>query len=542
MNAEGYLALWYGLASIVTWFGLHSESFVFLGRLQKEERAERGILIVQLVASWIVILAPAYLYENRMTVLADIVEPNMLTVGVSMLLLVLAGLLIPYTFHLQQEQNALGATLAMIVSIATLVAFALVVVVVLPLEVAQCPCDVGFYGTNCQETCILNKLVCSGHGECGSSGCVCDERFSGEFCQGCVNEFLYETNCSTCRDGYSLLFDCTRCETGRDPGTDCQDCVAGYELNVTGAPCTECKSFYFKPSALPSRQSYNEFLRVGSDQCTPCPEGRGTVCSGHGICQHYKTIGTDGTMLREDASGQCQCEEGYFGPPCDPIPAYDGENTESICNGHGSPTIVYEQEDIFQSYKETVCTCDDSFFPTNSAAGSACTEKRNELGDTVSCVYGYRLIDGACVACNGGGFFQACNSARGGGFCDEKGACQCSVTYDPLGNGGYTGADCKTCANNFYRNAAANDPLRCVPCPAAIGPSVEQACGGKGFCITAERIQHWTDGFGTDTDSDSYAAYSATVETVVDLGDLPSYTGQCLCRSGFSNIIGGSCN
>ena len=110
------------------------------------------------------------------------------------------------------------------------------------------------------------------------------------------------------------------------------------------------------------------------------------------------------------------------------------------------------------------------------------------------------------------------------------------MNYDQGGSGGYSGLDCKDCAPNFYSTTG-----RCKPCPEAYGPLVQQACGGKGFCITATRIQHWMDGLGTDTDADSYAAYSAQVDTVFDLGDLSQYAGQCLCRSGYSVGLDGSC-
>lgn len=542
MNEEGLLACWYALASLVCFFGLHSDNFVFLKRISKEERAERGVLLVHLLASWVVILCPSYLYENRMTVLQDIVEPNLLTVGIGILLLLLAGLLIPYTFHLENEKNRLGATISFVLSIAVLVFFSLLIVVVIPLEVAQCPCADGYYGEDCQGSCFFNNVICSGHGSCGDNGCVCDERFQGEFCNSCTNQFLYESDCTSCRDGYSLLFDCTRCETGRDPATDCQQCIEGYDLNATGASCSECLPFYFKPSALPSRESYNEFLRVGSDQCTKCPEKDGKVCNGHGECQHYRSFSNDGKELKEDANGRCVCEDGFFGDLCDRVPGFDMENTESICNGHGSPTALYEQTEIFQTYTGLVCTCEEGFFPTESSEETACSEEHNDLGNTIACVYGYQLIDGQCQPCPGGGFLQACNAGRGGGFCDDTGTCQCSLNYDPLGNGGYAGFDCKSCANNFYQNSQADDPLRCAPCPSALGPSVEQACGGKGYCITQGRINHWKEGLGTDTDSDSYAAYAALVDTVIDLGELDNYIGQCLCRSGFSNILGGSCN
>ena len=247
---ELYLLFWYLAVSISSWFALHSESFVFLKRLRKEVRAERGVLLVQLVATWLLVIAPSYLQENSMSVFRDIVEPNLLTIGISMLLLVLAALFIPYSFHLRQEKNELGSSIAFLLSIAALIVFAIILIVVLPLEVAQCPCLEGFYGTNCEKSCLdTSGVICSGHGQCTSTGCVCEERFKGNLCDSCINEYVYDSNCSSCRFGYSLTFDCTRCEVGRDPATDCQLCVDAYVNNNNSSVCDECKAFFFKPSA-----------------------------------------------------------------------------------------------------------------------------------------------------------------------------------------------------------------------------------------------------------------------------------------------------
>jgi len=534
---ELFLLLWYLGVSLVSWLALHSESFVFLRKISKEVRAERGILLVQLVATWIVVIAPSYLQENSMGVLRDIVEPNLLTVGLSMLMLVLAALFIPYTFHLRQEKNYLGATISLVLSIAALVVFAILLVVVLPLEVAQCPCLEGFYGTNCDKSCLDNSgVICSGHGKCTSTGCLCEERFQGDLCDSCINEYLYESDCSSCRFGYSLTFDCTRCEVGRDPATDCQVCVDAYVNTNNSFVCDECKAFFFKPSALPSRESYNAFLRVGSDECTACPEKNGLVCSGHGQCQHYQ-LATEEGILGDDANGRCECVEGYFGEYCDRIWGYDGLNAESICNGHGTPIATYEQVELYEEFTEIVCKCEDGFAPS-AAAENACSEAVNDIGQITGCIYGYYLAqNGTCIACPGGGFLQGCNAGRGAGTCSEEGTCTCFVNYDQGGSGGYIGADCEECAPNFYQDGTGI----CKPCPQAYGPLVQQACGGKGFCITATRTQHWMDGLGTDTDADSYAAYSAQVDTVVDLGELSQYLGQCLCRSGYSQGLDGSC-
>ena len=536
-----YLFGWYLSVSLVSWFALHSDSFVFLKKMNENVRAERGILLVQLVATWLVIVSPSFTQENSMTVLKDIVEPNMLTVGFSMLALILASLFIPYTFHLREEQNTLGASVSFFFSIAALFTFAIIVIVVLPLEVSQCPCLDGYYGTRCDQSCFDSSgVICSGHGRC-NNGCVCDDKFQGDLCNACINEYSYESNCSTCRFGFSLTFDCTKCEVGRDESTNCQSCMDSYVDNNNSNVCADCKAFYFKPSALPSRESYNAFLRVGSDECTSCPIRNNVVCSGHGVCSHWQLV-VDGVPLKENANGRCTCQEGYFGDYCDRIPAFDGENTESICNGRGQPIATYEQVELYEEYKETICECNDGYAPSSSS-DDACSNKVNSFGQTTGCVYGYYLNEEntTCKPCAGGGFLQSCNSGRGGGICQEDGTCKCFLNYDKSGNGGYSGEDCKSCAPNFFKDKTSADPEQCVPCPAAFGSTVQEACNGRGYCITEERIEHWKDGLGTDTDSDSYAAYSVAVDTVVDLGTLKNYIGTCLCRSGYTVGIDGSC-
>lgn len=522
---------WYVAVLFAAFFAINSDSFVFL----KKQQDARGTLLVPLLGTWIVISSSAFLQENTLSVWTDIVLANPFSVVTGFLLLLLAGLFIPYTFHLRKEKNTLGATIAFGLSLGSLILFFLLVTVLLPLEIANCPCLNGFYGNECQYSCFNEGVICSGHGQCTATGCACDDRFQGTFCDSCENQFLYSTDCSTCRSFYSLTFDCTKCEVGRDPSTDCQLCLPAYKNNNASA-CNECKAFYFKPSALPSRESYNAFLRVGSDECTACPERSGEVCGGHGLCQHFQLELPDGGILGDDASGRCSCEDGYLGEYCDRIAGFDGENTESICNGRGTPLITYESVDLYEEFKETVCECDEGYAPSTSA-DDACSRKIDDLGETIGCIYGHFLSEnGTCIACPGGGFLQGCNAGRGGGTCSEDGACTCFVNYDPSGTGGWSGEGCKDCAPNFYE-----DNLLCRPCPGAVGPLVQQACGGKGFCITQDRIQHWMNGLGTDTDSDSYAAYEFAVDLVVDLGDLNQYVGQCLCRSGFTVGLDDSC-
>ena len=536
-----FLFLWYLLLTVVSFVSLHSDSFVFLQKINKEVRAERGILLVQLIATWLLILVPSYVYDNTLQVWKDIVEPNVGTVSLLALCLVLASLLIPYNFHLRREGNNFGASLTLLLVVLSFVAFAIILVVVLPLEVRACRCKDGYFGVNCENSCFSSdNKICSGHGTCSDGGCVCDERFTGTLCDSCINEYLYSSDCSTCRNGYSLLLDCTACSVGRDKNDDCQSCIDSY-IDKNTSDCVECQPFFFKASSLPSRSSYNAFLKVGSDVCQPCPNLNNKVCNGHGTCNHYQ-LEVDGVKLAEDASGLCDCDAGYAGPFCERIPGFDLENTESICNGNGDAYAVFEvpEGQFFEEYKELLCECDNGWYPTFSSADSACSEKQDVFGAATECVYGYYLNVNTtrCLACPGGGFLQGCNAINQGGYCLEDGTCQCQINYSPTGNGGYKGDDCKTCADNFYK-----ENNKCRPCPRANGPLVTDSCSGKGYCMTEERIEKWKASFGHDTTSaDSYHVYQSSVDEAVSLENLNQYIGKCLCKSGYSNILDGSCN
>ena len=547
---ELYILGWYLLVTIVSFFALHSDSFVFLKKIRSEVRAERGILLVQLIASWLVILAPSYLFKNTLNVLRDIVEPNTGTVAVLLLCLMLAGLLIAYTFHLRTEGNGFASVVTLIIALLSLVSFVVLLVVVIPLEIAPCACKYGFYGSGCESSCSIDGQICSGHGTCNPLlGCQCDDRFQGKLCDGCINMYMYETNCESCHDGYSLLDQCTKCSIGRDRLSDppCSKCLSSYLQTNSSDECTDCTAFHFKPSNLPSRESYNSFLAAGgSDVCTPCPSVNNEVCNGHGTCSHWQSLQDDGSILGIDASGLCDCDIGYFPPLCERIPGYDLENSESICNGHGEAYAVYEVQDgNYEQFKELLCKCSDDYYPTFSPLDTACSEKRDAFGGVVECIYGYYLnttLD-TCFPCAGGGFLSGCNSNRQGGYCTSEGECICSLSYGALGAGGYVGEDCKKCDLNFYKDSLAEDPERCTPCPRTFGPLITDACNsGKGYCVTEGRIKKWIEGFGHDTSADSYHAYENSVEVVVGLENLQNYLGQCLCKSGFSTILDGSCN
>jgi len=579
------ILLWYLLVGIGCWVGLHSDIFVYTKK-KNEVKSNRGILIVFMVASWLVIIAPAYTESNTMNLIDDVVLPNLTSVGSALLCLTASGIGISYTFHNSVEGNNIAAWSSFIVVVACFTSFVAIILVIIPLEVERCDCLYGYWGESCENSCYDpdNGAICAGHGTCNQdTGCICDGNFDNGLtatCDICINRYSYASNCTSCELGYSLTFLCTKCESGRDIEKDCTECLDSYWVDPDGVynnpltgTCTVCKPNYYKPSALPSRGSYNEFLQFGGDSCIECPKKDNLICGGHGQCQDFWQPYTAGefrpdeivingiSLLGLDASGDCICEVGYGGKACDVAPGYDLYNTESICNNNGFAFSVYEQleDNIFETYKEYACDCNDGYSPSFTTSVDSCSCILDETGTFCEdCVYGYFLNStgsasgGICQQCPGGNFLQGCNAGRGAGFCSSiTGLCTCRISYDENGYGGYVGVDCKTCAPNFYRVRLSKfyidatdkgdmDPEKCAVCPGATGETVQQACGG-GYCITTERLNLWEADLNSEN-IDSYLAYSILVDTPKTITELRNFIGTCQCRSGFSvNPITGTC-
>ena len=205
-----------------------------------------GTLFVHMITMWLVIFGPTFTEENTLTFYDHIFKPNMMSLAISLTSLIVAGIAAGMFVEGGFQKNSVGQYIFTGVSVGCLIMYVVVVVVVMPVNVNQCKCLYGYYGSECEQSCFgNNNFICSGHGTCSVSGCICEDRFQGLTCNACINEYNYETNCSACNQGYSLTFQCTKCTTGRDPTDNCQSCLEGYledlQYNSPELGCTVCK-------------------------------------------------------------------------------------------------------------------------------------------------------------------------------------------------------------------------------------------------------------------------------------------------------------
>ena len=563
-----YALIWY-LACLAMCLILprpfHSLNVFMKYGLNKKEALQRIPLDYLVITTWIVIIAPVET-KNTLDFFTDIVLKNLALVLASSFTLFIGSLFSGFS---RRAGDPFSRLLFRILFVGSLVGCFLLFDVYLPGSIKNCPCAPGYYGDECDGSCWgPNGEICNGNGECGSSGCVCEGNFAGTYCETCINKYIYDSGCTRCESGWSLTFRCTRCNEGRDQAQDCQACLPSYWTDPSGTyndaesgECTICKPNFFVPSALPSRNSYNDFIQYGGT-CTACTPLQGQytfteseICQGHGTCQHFWTetdlpetsggvIELEGTkVLGREASGQCTCTTGYSGPHCDRSPGYDLSTTASICNGQGAPMPKWINTEMYETYDKLLCVCEDTHGPSLSNSDDACSCILNQTGSGCSeCVYGYWLDSNKdCNACpgpgpRGGGFLQGCNAARGAGTCDSAGVCHCIVSYDPFGPGGYTGVDCTECANRqFFTDA--NDPGQCNICPGAI--SEHRACGGQGICITQIRLAEFTAG----TSPETLAQFNTLVNdgTTYTVETLQSHIGECMCYENANPTSDGSC-
>ena len=551
MNMLHYIIIWYCACSFISVAILHSGTWIYTEKAAKPQLVDRGVLLVQLLATILVIVAPFITEGNDLSIINTIVNNNMMSFASSTFLLLLIGITSAMAVQSRKEGDNLMHIIYWVISVAAFITYLVVIIILIPINVPSCGCKDGFFGTDCQLTCLVDDSICSGHGTCSSIGCSCDNRFRGELCNNCVNQFNYETNCTACNTGYSLNLECTTCQAGRDPSTDCIDCIDGYlddpNYNSADIGCLVCKENYYRPTSNPLVGSYNKFLEFG-DVCTAC-EGYPNVCSGHGTCAHFLSENEAGgfqyenkTVLGQLADGECTCDVGYAGPNCIRAHGFDLDNPESICNGHGDILEVYDQigNNIFETFQYLECQCDDGYVP--STGDDACSCLGTSTTTCQACIFGYYLENNECKACPGGGFLKACNADIGAGVCNA-GTCTCLQSYI---RGAYKGDSCAECMNNnFYKikNSVYADqeaePERCQACPGATGPEPNDACGGHGFCVTDTYLTFWDQGGESSDSLNLFLGLTGFTGTRTDLDQL---VGTCVCHEGYSLNMFGLCS
>jgi len=147
---------------------------------------------------------------------------------------------------------------------------------------SMCQCNPGWTGEKCDcttdtENCMFNGFECDGHGKCECGKCVCEEKYSGRFCQKC--EY-----CDKCEE----FEECVLCVLGDDDNVerepeDCDACDIALAVAVTEErPSTDgsknwcefekdgCLFEYYYESPQEETQSTKQLLFINMDpDCGP---------------------------------------------------------------------------------------------------------------------------------------------------------------------------------------------------------------------------------------------------------------------------------
>ena len=274
----------------------------------------------------------------------------------------------------------------------------------------QCICEPGWYGVNCEDSCVQpggNLLPCYGHGSCGYDSeeklsCSCNTHWIGEYCeQRCPGDESYPSSCS----GHGQCY----------PGTDTATC--------------ECR---------------------GSWEGEDCSCSAAYTCSGHGTCLPDASCScfdySEGTSEVHFAGAHCErCAEHWYGKQChlycDPakeyVPDPDTIGLRIGCNGHGACSVEENNEYVTcvcdGTDPDTFCaTCMPNYYPLLNQSNVSVPHC------SVACEEGTCSQNGACNA-----DYDGSNNIC---ICDQyrlPGTGEILDTLDPVQN-------CATCRENWY--------------------------------------------------------------------------------------------
>jgi hypothetical protein len=341
---------------------------------------------------------------------------------------------------------------------------------------SKCECYPGFIKKNCSvdTRCSAGDgSICTGHGKCSNTKCVCDAEWAGLQCElkGCpencnnngeCDHNLGQCKCNagfrgkTCATAVKCINNCTNhgsCvyDIENVNGMPKFDGVCKCHAGFSGADCSEMQC----PLGLPNQFAKSEEecsgdihgdcnSKTGVCSCKPgfggfacefsCPsgtpshsgritddQGKGTPTEGAlwnngsrptiGL-GHGACSGHGLCVTSADGKARCQCEEGLSGPACD-----QEQQCEKGCSGHGR---CFRGECVCEiGYRGSLC--EEKITCPVSVKGDLCSGHGKCQFGKCFCDVGYRQEDcNERILCR-----DDCN---GHGICHDT-KCFCAVGY-----------------------------------------------------------------------------------------------------------------
>lgn len=297
--------------------------------------------------------------------------------------------------------------------------------------VAACRCATGYGGRFCQQPCGGDP-PCSGHGNCGASGCECDANWSGPICESCAAAFVNSPFCSArcplgtggnvcsnepCANGTCFcsdnvrcgsacnVFECDYCDAVFKYGPSCQLCpgVGPPEAVTSGAYTYAC-----------NKNGFCSRGRGGSGLCT-CKFGyAGSACEftcpflpGRTTADFACGGPARGQCVANNNAAKCECADGFAGVSCELVcPRFEG----AICAGQGTCDSITGR-----------CVCNPEWTGVACAVPCMCNPDHGACNATACASL---LSTEFCTACScEGNFTDLCYSCRNGTqgeFCEGQ--------------------------------------------------------------------------------------------------------------------------
>ena len=172
---------------IVAWFLILTIFAIFHYHAMKNTK---GILTIEILAIWMVIIAPTFSETNTLTFFQNVLQPNIVSISISFVCLLIAGVSLGLFFESSFENNTTTQYIFVTTASIAIIFYVLFVLLLVPVNIDQCSCLYGYYGETCENSCWAeNGAICSGHGTCQINGCQCDSFFQGQTCNACINQY-----------------------------------------------------------------------------------------------------------------------------------------------------------------------------------------------------------------------------------------------------------------------------------------------------------------------------------------------------------------